>query len=296
MRGSEAGFLLLTSQLGNPERKPLTVAQLRTLAKRVRNSSRDDLDREITPSDLVNMGYSQEMAFRILNLLSEKELLAYYLHKAQRAGCDPLIRNGDSYPVAVQKRLGDDAPGCLWAKGDPNILKMPAVGLVGSRDLFPENRKFATEAGIQAARQGYALVSGNARGADKTAQNACLEAGGYVICVVADELERHSRKDRVLYLSEDGFNCAFSTQRALSRNRIIHSLGSLTLVAQCSLESGGTWSGTVRNLRGGWSSVFCYHDDSPAFCQLTQMGADPVTVAQLSDLSQLVQTRLSFFD
>ena len=35
MTPREQGFLLLTSRLGDPERKPLTVAQFRTLAKQV---------------------------------------------------------------------------------------------------------------------------------------------------------------------------------------------------------------------------------------------------------------------
>lgn len=296
MNAREEGFLLLTSQLGDPERKPLTVAQLRTLAERVRAASFPEKDRELDASDLVALGYSREAAQRICGLLEEKELLEYYLYKGRRAQCVPLTRAGELYPGLVRRRLGEDSPGCIWAKGDTALLRTPCIALVGSRDLGGENRAFAREAGIQAAKQGFALVSGNARGADKTAQEACLAAGGKVICVVADRLEKHRSKDRVLYLSEDGFDEVFSAQRALSRNRVIHCLGAITLVAQATLHSGGTWNGTSQNLRAQWSGVCCFDDGSEASAELCRMGARPVTARQLEDLEKLCREHISLFD
>ena len=170
------------------------------------------------------------------------------------------------------------------------------IALVGSRDLNQENRAFAEEAGRQAALQGYTLVSGNARGADKVAQQACLAAGGMVISVVADSLQNHREKERVLYLSEDGYDEVFSAQRALSRNRVIHGMGAITLVAQATLHVGGSWSGTVRNLQGCWSKVFCFEDGSAASAELQQLGAFPVTHAELSDIPKLQEGRCTLFD
>ena len=295
MNGREAGFLLLTSQLGDPERKPLTVAQFRTLASRARAASKPEQDRELKEKDLMALGYSQEMASRILKLLEGRELLEHYLSKAKRGGCVPLTRAGEQYPLRVRKRLGDDSPGCLWAKGDTSILRTPCIALVGSRELRDENRSFAEQVGIQAAKHGYTLVSGNARGADKTAQEACLQSGGRVICVVADSLETHRQRHRVLYLSEDGFNDSFSSQRALSRNRIIHSLGEMTFVAQSSLHTGGTWDGTTRNLKSCWSHVFCFSDGSAAAQELEQIGAQLISIEQLNAW-ELLKDVDNFFD
>ena len=56
MTAREKGFLLLTSQLGNPERKPLTASQLRTLAARVRGAVKHDADRELAAEDLMGLG------------------------------------------------------------------------------------------------------------------------------------------------------------------------------------------------------------------------------------------------
>ena len=294
MTGAEYGFLLLTSKLGNPERKPLTVVQFRELFSRSEQMERKEAFRSVAVSDLVSMGYGHQAAARIVELLGEELLLQRYLQKAKKAGCVPITRATECYPVALRNRLGLDSPGVLWAKGDMDLLNTPAIALVGSRMLRSANREFAKEVGRQAAKQGMTLVSGNARGADITAQEACLEAGGKVISVVADSLEAHSDERNVLYLSEDVFDGEFSAQRALSRNRVIHCIGIKTFVAQSAFEKGGTWDGTAKNLQKGWSSVFCFDDGSRAAAELNQRGAKLIGIYQLADIARLQPDTQSF--
>lgn len=292
----ERGFLLLTSRLGNPERQTLTMPQLRVLAERVQKGKEPRENRDLTAADLVALGYSREQGARIVALLEEEDLLERYLHRGKRAGCVPVTRVSAGYPALVRKRLGLEAPGCLWAKGELSILDTPAIALVGSRDLREENRAFAQAVGYQAARQGLTLVSGNARGADRAAQESCLSAGGRVISVVADELDKQHLRENMLYLSEDGFDEPFSPQRALSRNRTIHALGRMVFAAQATLEKGGTWDGTVKNLRFGWSPVACFADGSEAMARLAQMGAFPVGPEVLEDMESLAQPEKTLFD
>lgn len=294
MNGREAGFLLLSSHLGDPERRVLTIAQLRTLASRARLLP--NADRELTAADLVAVGYDRAMAERITALLADTEQLSWYVKKGDRQGCVPITRVSPVYPGLLHQRLGLDSPGCLWAKGDLTLLERGGVALVGSRELHPQNRSFAAEVGRQAALQGRVLISGNARGADRTAQEACLAAGGQVISVVADGLRDLPREENILYLSEESFDAPFSAQRALSRNRIIHALGKKTFVAQSSLKKGGTWDGTVKNLRHGWSPVFCFRDGSEAAEELAQMGAAQVNIEDLADLGLLQPNTVNFID
>lgn len=294
MNGNERGFLLLTSQLGDPDRKVLTVPQFRTLAKRISSMEKPKESRELTREDLMALGYDIKGADRIVELLAEEFRLDWYLNRGYREGCTPITRASNQYPPAVRKRLGLDAPGCLWAKGNLSLLDTQMVSLVGSRDLKESNHAFAEAVGREVARQGFTLVSGNARGADKTAQEACLRNGGRVISVVADELVKFPHDKDILYLSEDSFDLPFSTQRAISRNRVIHALGYITLVAQCGLNTGGTWDGTVKNLRYNWSRVFCYADGSPAAKELEQLGATLISLEQLTDLSALQSDIQSF--
>ena len=296
MTGAERGFLLLSSHLGDSERRPLSTAQLRTLAGRMQSAERSNEDRELMPADLVALGYNRQMAEQITCLLSQERLLHDYLKQAASCGCMPITRVSEGYPLLLRKRLGLDSPGCLWIKGDASLLMQPTIALVGSRELLEHNRSFAEEVGRQAARQGYVLVSGNARGADRTAQDACLAAGGQVISVVADELCKHPRHENILYVSEDGYAEPFSSQRALSRNRIIHALGLKTFVAQSSLKMGGTWDGTVKNLRGGWSDVYCFRDGSEAMLLLEQMGANLISMDDLGSFYDLQNQEDNLFD
>lgn len=292
MTGPEQGFLLLSSRLGNPARHPLSTAQLRLLATRVSNAVKPQENRDLTEQDLMALGCNADLSRRILELLSETTLLKRYLRKGIRSGCKPLTRISAGFPEVLWQRMGLDCPGCLWCKGELSLLDTPKIALVGSRDICPENAFFAREAGRQAARQGYTLVSGNAFGADREAQSACLEAGGNVICVVSTELVKCPGEERVLYLAEESYDEPFSPQRALSRNRVIHSLGAITLVAQSSLEKGGSWDGTVRNLRFHWSPVFCYDDGSEAMDRLENMGAVKIGLSDLSDLKALENQNL----
>lgn len=296
MRAAERGFLLLSSCLGDSHRKPLTTAQMRTLADRSWQLDTSEEDRDLNQEDLVALGYGRVMAQRIVELLSQEDVLDHYITRAKRGNCIPLTRVSHGYPLRLRKRLGLDSPGVLWVKGDVDILNHPMIALVGSRDLEPENRRFAEDAGRQAALQGYTLISGNARGADRAAQEACLAAGGKVVCVVADELIKQPLRDRVLYLSEDDYDQPFTAQRAISRNRVIHALAEKTLVAQSSLGTGGTWDGTVKNLRYGWSDVFCFRDGSAASEQLYQMGAALIDRNNLTDMSVLQTENADLFD
>ena len=296
MNAREQGFLLLTSHLGDPDRKPLTVAQLRVLTACVRASEQPREERNMVTEDLMAMGYNRPSAERIVSLLSESERMRSYIMKGVRAGCMPITRITTGYPQLLHKRLGSDTPGVLWAKGEISLLEAPAIALVGSRELREENIAFAREVGRQAAVQGFVLVSGNARGADREAQEACLAAGGRVISIVADSLARQNVRKNVLYLSEDSYDLPFSTPRALSRNRLIHCMGRVTLVAQCRKEKGGSWDGSVNNLRHCWSPLYCFDDGSEGANALMDRGASPVTDWHLADFAGLIENGLNFFD
>lgn len=283
------GFLLLCSHLGNPERRPLTTAQLRVLSQRVRDHGPWEDTGDLSPQNLKALGYPEEFSERIVALLGEKELLSRYLQKARARKCVPITRQDPRYPRVLREKLGPDAPGCLWAKGDLDLLDGPMVSLVGSRELEEPNVRFAAGAGFQAARQGYVLVSGNAAGADRTAQRACWKAGGRVICVVADALHSHLESPNVLYLSEEDYDMPFSPFRALRRNRVIHAMGQGVFVAQSHLEQGGTWKGTMENLKHQWTPVFGFRDGSEAMAALQGMGAELIDLEALAAVGTLLK-------
>ena len=284
MNPREAGFLLLSSRLGDPRRRPLTVQQLGQLGRCVACGQRPAPDRELRAEDLLELGCSGELAERVLSLLSDGKLLNDYVNQGRKDGCYPLTRISPYYPEALRVRLEENAPPCLWVKGDTRLLGQPAVALVGSRDLRQQTELFARQVGYLAARNGYVLISGNARGADRAAQESCLAAGGRVISVVADSLRRQPLRKNMLYISEEGFDLPFTSNRALSRNRLIHCMGQKVFVSQCGDGFGGTWSGTRQNLRGRWTPVFCFSDGSSGALQLQIRGAALVDIDELQEV------------
>ena len=102
MNALERGFLLLTSHLGNPDRKVLTTAQLRILADRVKHAENPSEDRELSERDLLALGYNREMSRRIVALMEENEVLDHYLKRAERMGCTPVTRVSAEYPLILR--------------------------------------------------------------------------------------------------------------------------------------------------------------------------------------------------
>ena len=106
MNARERGFLLLTSHLGDPERRVLTTAQLRTLAMNIGSERVAREDRELSVKDLISVGYSGEAAEHIVALLRQERELDAYLARGAAMGCTPVTRVSDGYPSLLRQRLG----------------------------------------------------------------------------------------------------------------------------------------------------------------------------------------------
>lgn len=294
MTAAEEGLLLLCCRLGDPDSRPLTMAQFRDLSLRVRASKMDgDPLSDVSVSDFCKLGYAPDAAQRIVSLLDREPLLHRYLAAAEGSGITALTRISTQYPRRIAHHRKYSSPPVLFARGDLSLLEHPTVAVVGSRQLLPENRAFAANAGRIAAQEGLVLVSGGAIGADQTAQNACLEAGGNCIIVVPDRLTDTKNHPRCLYLSEDGYDLPFSPARALHRNGLIHMLGDRTIAAQCTCGKGGTWEGCLENLKHSWSPLFVFDDGTKGTAALIERGA--TGVQKLESILQLQPSQIALF-
>lgn len=285
-------MLLLCADLGDGQ-KPLTPAQFRRLRVHVlaRPEGEAPAERTLEEADLRALGLEASFARRVAALLDREAALDAYLRVGRELDVSPATRVSPHYPARL-RLLGQDAPTVLFCRGDSSLLQRPAVALVGSRELTEAGRTFARRVGELAALEGFVLVSGNARGADQTAQEACLAAGGAVISVLPDSLADHDPADqRVLFLSEQGWHLPIAPYRALDRNRLIHALGEKTLAAQSRL-TGGTWSGSLENLRRGWSPLFVNEAGGPGCARLIALGANPVRLETLDSLRALTSAQL----
>ena len=294
MRAAERGILLLCCHLADPDARPLSLAQFRELSLRANAMGLpgDDPLSCVREKELLRLGYDEAQAHRIVGLLDREDLLDQYLSGMKHARIAVLTRVSEQYPVILAKKLGLSCPPVLFAKGDLSLLRYRAVSVVGSRKLEPEGFAFAQTAGRLIAQEGFALCSGGAEGADRTAQRAALENGGCAVIYTPLELWKIRPEAQTLYLSEDGFELPFTAQRALSRNRLIHANGEKVLVAQVRNGVGGTWSGTVENLRHEYSPVFVHDDGSEGAQALMARGA--TGVKSLHCVSALESGQLHF--
>lgn len=294
MKQAERGVLLLCSSLGDEAAQPLTIAQFRELGRRVNalGSGGADPLRSLTAQDIVRLGYRQETAARICALLDREALLERYLLRAERAQVRVLTRLSPLYPAKLRDALGMSCPAVLFCKGDETLLARRCISVVGSRRLLPQNRDFAVKAGRLIAQGGFCLCSGGAVGADQAAAHACLASGGQTLIFPAGPIPVGPVGAGELFVCEERFDAPFSTPRALGRNRLIHAMGEKTLVAQTSLETGGTWQGTTDNLAHLFSPVFIFDDGSAGTRALIARGAYPVR--ELTDLSALEPAQMSF--
>ena len=272
----------------------LSLAQARELSRRARAAGigEEDPFRDVTVKDVRRLGYSEDEAGHIVSLLGRERQLDGYLLAAEKADVAVITRLDARFPQRLREQLGARCPAALFCRGDLRLLQRPCISVVGSRHLASPGAQFAAQAGRLAAREGFTLCSGDAMGADRTAQEACLRGGGSVLIFPATELVYCPARENVLYAAEGGFELGFSAQRALGRNRFIHAMGEKTLVAQTGFGKGGTWSGSLDNLQHEYSPLFVFDDKSEGAQALCARGATPVQA--LTSLQALTPAQLSF--
>ncbi len=291
-------MLLLFAELG--VEKPLTVHTYRGLRRMLEALGQDrrDPDGQVDASALRRLGLRDAQIDLILSRLSREGELEDHLTVLDRMGITVLTRISPEYPARLRRTLGDSAPMLLYCAGNTTLFGTRCVSLVGSRELRPSGRAFAREAGRQAALQGFTYVSGGASGADSAGFDGTWREGGTAILFLPDSLETRMvrmghalRSQSLLLVSEQGHDLAFSAARAHSRNRLIHAMGEMTLVAQSDYGSGGTWQGTAENLKNGWSPVFVNNGEPEdrGTRGLVERGCTPISQEELRDLPTLIE-------
>ena len=100
----------------------------------------------------------------------ERELAA-----ARLVGVRFVALGEPDYPAAL--RQIDSAPPILALRGAEDVLRRPAVAIVGSRNASGAGLTFTERLARGLGRAGYVIVSGLARGIDQRAHVASLETG-----------------------------------------------------------------------------------------------------------------------
>lgn len=123
---------------------------------------------------------AQRAGARELRISPEREAEAE-LEAAHKAGARPVFTIEPGYPRALAAI--DAPPPMLYVKGRTELLSLPSVAIVGSRNASAAGLKLSRSFARELASAGLVIVSGLARGIDAAAHEASLEAG--TVAVVA---------------------------------------------------------------------------------------------------------------
>jgi DNA processing protein len=229
-----------------------------------------------------SLGLSSEMAARLARLLARGGQLAFELERLAGRGIWVLTRAEEAYPARLKKLLQEAAPPVLYGAGPQSALEQSALALVGSRDADREALQFARELARACARQHVAVVSGAARGVDREAMGAAIEAGGTALGVTVDPLERLIRRPDIRVALADGAltlltpfhpSARWQAGNAMKRNRLIYVLSRAAVVAASAAGTGGTWTGAIENIQKRWVPTFVRQDSSVGSRELQLAGA-----------------------
>ncbi len=150
------------------------------------------------------------------------------------------------YPVLLREIA--DAPPLLFVHGDPDLLSLPQLAMVGSRNPTPQGRETAREFAAYLAKSGLAITSGLAMGVDGACHEGALRGNGVTLAVTATGLDRvypashrelaHRIVERGAMISEFPIGTPPRAGHFPKRNRIISGLSLGTLVVEATLKSG----------------------------------------------------------
>ncbi|MCB2082756.1 MAG: DNA-processing protein DprA [Sphingomonadaceae bacterium] len=173
----------------------------------------------------------------------EQEVLA-----TRAAGAKYLFHDAPDYPPLLAEMEG--APPILIYRGDTALAQQPCVAMVGARNASAAAVKLAREFASGLAAEGFAVVSGLARGIDGAAHIGALKSvnGPRTIGVIASGIDiayppqhadlQEQIANEGLLLAEQPPGTEPRGSHFPSRNRIIAGLAAGTLVVEAAPKSG----------------------------------------------------------
>jgi DNA processing protein len=155
-----------------------------------------------------------------------------------------LTPHDDQWPF----HLDPEPPALVFHRGDPELLSVSSVGVVGTRRCTTVGRTVAHQIGFDLARAGVGVISGLALGVDAAAHRGALDGGGPVIGVVASGLDVvypgsnrtlwEEVADHGLLISEALAGTRPERWRFPARNRLIAALSSGVVIVESHRRGG----------------------------------------------------------
>lgn len=163
---------------------------------------------------------------------------------AARLGAVFIALGEPDYPARL--RMIDDAPPLISVRGQIDVLKLPLIAIVGSRNASAAGAKFASQISRELGEADFVTVSGLARGIDAAAHRASLDIGTVAVLAGGQDCiyppEHVPLLDHILErgaaISEMPFGWEPRARDFPRRNRLIAGLSLGVVVIEAARRSG----------------------------------------------------------
>lgn len=227
------------------------------------------------------------------NLIEARKLLgnsSFLIEDIVSKGVNLITIYDKNYPKSFFKKIEKYKwPPIIYCKGNLELLNKKAISIVGSRDANEKSLKFTENISKKYVEKGYAIVSGFARGVDRTAFEKALEFGGETIVVLPQGIltfnlqskyYKFYAQGRILIISTFLPSSSWNVGFAMERNDYIYALGEKVFIAE-SNNHGGTWNGANKAIKQQMKNVFVRYPkqhENNANLLLIERGLVPVDI------------------
>ncbi len=189
--------------------------------------------------------------------------LAIAIETLDHSGIWTMTGIGRNYPIRLREQLRDDRPVVLHGVGEPDLLSMECVGIVGDADLSEDAIHATTQLAEWAAQSARAVVSAVGGGVGRHAMNAAFEANGPVLGVPEIPLQQvisHPRirkgvtGGRICLLTPDAPSTPLAADQ-VDAGRLIYGMSECTIVMGCADGRGTTWAGALDAIKHSYGRV-----------------------------------------
>ena len=158
-----------------------------------------------------------------------------------------IVTHGSSACSELLQKI-PSPPLLLYVNGDPELLHLPALAIVGSRNPTAGGKRNALNFAGHLARVGFAIVSGLAQGIDTAAHRGTLAAEGKTIAFLGHGIDRvypaanrdlaHEIAATGAVVSEYPLGTPPGRRHFPERNRLISGVSLGTIVVEAARQSG----------------------------------------------------------
>jgi DNA processing protein len=193
---------------------------------------------------LTTLGLKSDIINAIKN--PDWSIIDYDLSWLEQKNNSVITLNDANYPPQL-KEIADPPP-LLFVRGNPELLSLPQIAIVGSRNPSTIGQETAFNFAKTLSHYGFVITSGLALGIDAASHQGALNAKGYTIAVAGTGLDRiYPARHKELateivntgaMISEFPPGTTAKANHFPRRNRIISGLCQGLLVVEAAKQSG----------------------------------------------------------